>query len=256
MKTKFTGAHGLSLVEVTIMLLVLMLLTSVLAPSIFDFVIDAKWVKVKEDCEAIGLSVARLTRDVGPCLKFNAHTSCTKENRVDLLYSDGPDVTDQDVAGDGAVLFENSNIALHLTWWKDDWRGDAMEDQFVTNGPVYGTPTMLNTSMAVGPQFNLGWRGAYLSSPIGPDPWGHRYLVNSVFLAVATDAGHGGDFASNPGGGGGGHDNEGSTGWSHDTFCISAGPNGLFNTGFAGNGNGGVSRQADDFIYIISGDTR
>jgi len=32
----------LSLVEVTIMLLVLMLLTSVLAPSIWQFVIDAK----------------------------------------------------------------------------------------------------------------------------------------------------------------------------------------------------------------------
>jgi len=45
---------GLSLVEVTIMLLVLMLLAGVLAPSIMDFVRDAQWVKVKEDCEAIG----------------------------------------------------------------------------------------------------------------------------------------------------------------------------------------------------------
>ena len=39
---KFKGQKGLSLVEVTIMLLVLMLLTSVLAPSIFDFVNDAR----------------------------------------------------------------------------------------------------------------------------------------------------------------------------------------------------------------------
>ena len=36
----------------------------VLAPSIMDYVRDAQWVKVKEDCEAIGVSVARLTRDV------------------------------------------------------------------------------------------------------------------------------------------------------------------------------------------------
>ena len=257
MKTKVHSAHGLSLVEVTIMLLVLMVLTSVLAPSIFDFVSDAKWVKVKEDCEAIGLSVARITRDVGPCLKFDGTKKCTMVNRVDLLYSDGPNVTDQDVEGDGAVLFESSNIALHLTWWKDDWRGDAMEDQFVSNGPGYSTPHDLNNSTAVGPQFNLGWRGAYLSSPIGPDPWGHRYLVNSVFLSVATDANHSWHHvAPMTGGGGGGHDGEGSDGWSHDTFCISAGPNGLYNTGFAGNGSGGVSRQADDFIYIISGDTR
>ena len=41
---KFKGQKGLSLVEVTIMLLVLMLLTSVLAPSIFDFVIGTlRW---------------------------------------------------------------------------------------------------------------------------------------------------------------------------------------------------------------------
>ena len=71
MRTRVMNARGLSLVEVTIMLLVLMLLTGVLAPSIMDFVKDAQWVKVKEDCEAIGVSVARLTRDVGPCLKFD-----------------------------------------------------------------------------------------------------------------------------------------------------------------------------------------
>jgi hypothetical protein len=245
MRTKLTTAHGLSLVEVTIMLLVLMLLTGVLAPSIFDFVIDAKWVKVKEDCEAIGVSVARLTRDVGPCLRFDASQKCTLANRVDLLYSDGPDVTDQDVAGDGAGAF-NVGFAIRtpLGWWMEGERGDSMEDQFVSNGPAYRTPNSLQTYAAVGPQFNLGWRGAYLSSPIGPDPWGHRYLVNSVFLAVAVDA-QPDTFEGRR-----------SSGWSHDAFCISAGPNGLYETGFGSNASRGVSRQADDFIYIISGDTR
>ena len=92
MRHRMTTARGLSLVEVTIMLFVLMLLTGVLAPSIMDFVRDAQWVKVKEDCEAIGVSVARLARDVGPCLKFDGTGACTKTNRVDVLYSDGPDV--------------------------------------------------------------------------------------------------------------------------------------------------------------------
>jgi hypothetical protein len=49
---------GLSLVETTIILLILMVLTGVLAPSINDFVNDAKDVKVKEDCEAIGDATA------------------------------------------------------------------------------------------------------------------------------------------------------------------------------------------------------
>jgi len=247
MRHRMTTEHGLSLIEVTIMLLVLMLLTGVLAPSIMDFVKDAQWVKVKEDCEAIGVSVVRLTRDVGPCVKFSGPGACTKSNRADLLYSDGPDVTTNDVAGDAAASFPGGgNTATDLNWNTDDSRGDSMQHQFVDNGggPAYPTPADLGTYTSVGPQAGLGWRGAYLSSPIGPDPWGHRYLVNTVFLSVARDA--------NPGTGEG----QKSGGWSHDTFCISAGPNGQYETAFGGNATHGVYRRGDDFIFIISGDTR
>ena len=86
---KLRNRAGLSLVEVTIMLLVLMLLTGVLAPSIMDYVRDAQWVKVKEDCEAIGISVARVMRDVPPCFRLVGTDACTVDNRVDLLWSDG-----------------------------------------------------------------------------------------------------------------------------------------------------------------------
>jgi hypothetical protein len=245
MNTKFANARGLSLIEVTIMLLVLMLLTGVLAPSIMDYVKDAQWVKVKEDCEAIGISVVRLTRDIGPCLKLDGTGKCTKWNRVDLLYSDGPDVTTSELADDATTAFNSAgNIGMPLNWSTDDVRGDSMERQFTTNDPNYPSPADLGTYTAVGPQFGLGWRGAYLSPPIGPDPWGHRYLVNSVFLSVATD--------SNCGGCEGGK----SGGWSRDTFCISSGPNGLFQTAFGGNSNRGVDRRGDDFIYVIGGDTR
>jgi hypothetical protein len=247
MRTRCTTERGLSLIEVTIMLLVLMLLTGVLAPSIMDFVKDAQWVKVKEDCEAIGVSVARLTRDVGPCLKFSGTGACTVSNRVDVLYSDGPDVTTNDVAGDAvANFYGGGNTASELNWHKDDSRGDSMEHQFVDNGggPAYPTPADFNSDTSVGPQAGLGWRGAYLSPPIGPDPWGHRYLVNSVFLSVARDA--------EPGTAEG----QKSGGWSHDTFCISAGPNGQFETAFGGNATHGVYRRGDDVIFIISGDTR
>ena len=245
MRTKLRNARGLSLVEVTIMLLVLMLLTGVLAPSIMDFVKDAQWVKVKEDCEAIGLSVARLTRDVGSCLKFDGMGRCTTTNRVDVLYSDGPDVTEPDLTGAAtAYFFSSGNIASPLNWDRDGDRGDSMERQFTTNDAGYATPGRLGSSTAVGPQFNLGWRGAYLSAPIGPDPWGHRYLVNSVFLAVAIDARCGGCEGDRSGG------------WSRDAFCLSAGPNAVFETAFGGNSTGGVTRRGDDFVYIISGDTR
>jgi type II secretory pathway pseudopilin PulG len=242
-----TSERGLSLVEVTIMLLVLMTLTGVLAPSIMDFIRDAQWVRAKEDCEAIGVSVVRLMRDVGPCVRFDGKGRCTKANRVDVLYSDGPDVTLADVAGDAAADFSGGgNTAGPLNWHADGTRGDSMQHQFVDNGggPDYPAPADLGSYDFAGPGMGLGWRGAYLSSPIGPDPWGHRYLVNSVFLAVARDA--------EPGSGEG----QRSGGWSRDTFCISAGPNGLYETAFGGNAAHGVDRRGDDLVFIIAGDTR
>jgi type II secretory pathway pseudopilin PulG len=247
MTRRLVGARGLSLVEVTIMLLVLLTLTGVLAPSIMDFVRDAQWVKAKEDCEAIGVSVVRLMRDVGPCLKFNGTGSCTRTNRVDLLYSDGPDVTPGDVSGDAAAGFNGGgNTAGPLNWHSDSTRGDTMQHQFVDNGggPDYPAPADLGTYDYAGPGTGLGWRGAYLSSPVGPDPWGHRYLVNTVFLAVARDA----DAGVGEG--------QRSGGWSRDVFCISAGPNGQYETPFGGNAAHGVDRRGDDLIFIISGDTR
>ena len=247
MPDRLSSARGLSLVEVTIMLLVLMTLTGVLAPSIMDFVRDAQWVKAKEDCEAIGVSVVRLMRDVGPCLKFNGKGSCTRINRADLLYSDGPDVTPADVSGEAAAGFNGGgNTAGPLNWHTDSARGDSMEHQFVDNGGEldYPAPADLGGYTTAGPGAGLGWRGAYLSPPVGPDPWGRRYLVNTVFLTVARDA----ETGSGEG--------QRSGGWSRDTFCISAGPNGQFETPFGGNPGHGVSRRGDDLIFIISGDTR
>ena len=38
--------------------------------------------------------------------------------------------------------------------------------------------------MAAAPVDTAAWRGAYLSLPERGDPWGNRYMINSVFLAV------------------------------------------------------------------------
>ncbi len=233
---KFKGQKGLSLVEVTIMLLVLMLLTSVLAPSIFDFVIDAKWVKVKEDCEAIGITVARMVRDVGPCFKFNGVTACDEANRVDILYSDGPDVTAADVI---PIDYSSNNITPSAINWDNDSDalvGDWMEDQFATNAPLYNTPSQNYPAplYPVGPLFGIGWRGAYLAPPIG-----------SVFLGTAVDSNSAVD--------------EGyyTRWWERDVFCISPGPNGLYETFFGGcTTDHGTCRTGDDFVYVIQGSGR
>ncbi len=503
--------HGLSLVEVTIILLTLMLLGGVLAPSIMDYVNDARWVKVKEDCEAIGLSIARLVRDVGPCLKMDGRLPCSIYNRVDLLVSQGNEVegyagwtraayagssggyttsgyattttttsaasaggvnyvteyvpravpagtvwrdathlggatafhtqlitsaslkrmvdtqgmaddirtvmrdsgmssaadavistlqslsttttptaslqscskveppagtvvecqlqvgdtlrwmayrpgaksgnrtpgrleyirwagkeavrsfafrveTDKEVLSfvipavcanlslmsvvditQKAVPFEGTapqtttttatrsasratggsygysaasagcggvsvwaNARSAVGWYNTPlWAGlpnghpnvDYLENHLIRNWPSgspyrhYPVPTQV--PFPIGPIFGVGWRGAYLSEPIGNDPWGHKYFVNTMFLYA---------FGNQP-------NYDGYTNWVSDTFCLSAGPNGWIETPFASDActgwssagfgfgagwgtAGGTVRGGDDFVYVISGGTR
>ena len=240
---KIKGQKGLSLVEVTIMLLVLMLLTSVLAPSMWDFIHDAQWVKVKEDCEAIGISFTRLTRDIGPCLQVSASGGgCTKANRVDVLYSLGDPL---DIDTTLAPPFTGYTAAMTTQQWTvSSTNTDTMESQFVTNGPVYQTPfdKYWTQGVPVGPLFGTGWRGAYLSPPIGPDPWGSKYLVNSGFNATAKDTTSG--------------DIEGykKWWWEIDVICLTPGPNKKIETPYnAGDYRRGTTRNADDFVTVISG---
>jgi len=84
-----------------------------------------------------------------------------------------------------------------------------------------------------------------LAPPIGPDPWGGKYLVNSAFLATATDSLNA---------------SEGRFGrwWERDVFCISPGPDGIYSTPFEGTkGAGfGTDRGGDDWVYIIQGSGR
>ena len=238
------GQKGLSLVEATIILFVLMLLTSVLAPSISGFVRDAQWVKVKADCEAIGVSISRLSWDVGPCLKKVAAIGCINSNRVDVLQSLGSVVL-VDLTAAPDVIWVNSEMVSAN--WNSGTNIDTMESQLVTNGPNYRTPHenfAASGSYPAGPLFGVGWRGAYLSSPIGPDPWGSKYLVNTGFMTTTMDAAPRGLEGNR------------KRWWERDVTCVSPGPNQVIETPFFGGVNRGTNRTNDDFVFVISGSGR
>ncbi|MEW5983917.1 MAG: hypothetical protein AB1806_16310 [Acidobacteriota bacterium] len=239
------GQRGLSLVEVTIMLLVLMLLTSVLAPSIFDFVNDAQWVKVKEDCEALAVSVTRLIRDVGPRLVYNNPQSSYPVNKMDLLVTDGNGATINTTLAPAIAGFPGG-----LTNW---WNGapalptnfiGTCDEQLITNirSGTVTPPIYAEAGLQFGPLFGQGWRGAYLSPPCGPDPWGFAYQVNTKFLTTIFN-------------------NAGTTEVKiHclDVFCLSPGKDGIIETPFgtdfadlAVDGQG-LKRGGDDWVTVIS----
>ena len=238
----------MSLIEATIILMILFLLTATMSPAIGDYVEDARQTKAKEDVELIGISIVRLQRDIGACLKILATDPCTEANRVDILRSSGPDIVAGDL-GSSAIDFANDDIDPNSINWDDDQAvnvGDTMVNQFVSNNPNYNTPAETTPTgyTLSGPQSGLGWRGVYITPPIGTDPWGKVYLANTVFLVVATDSTDGTLEGDRRGG------------WSRDTFVISAGPNGLYDVPFGGNANFGMTTSGEDVIYVIRGDTR
>jgi type II secretory pathway pseudopilin PulG len=238
------GQQGLSLIEVTIMLLVLMLLTSVLAPSIFDFIKDAQWVKVKEDCEAIAISVARLHRDVGANLYTDpAGRTSYADFKLDLLLSDGKKplidlAMAPDVSGFPGGVVNWYAVGTSTTFPSS--HVDSCEHQLITNATAGGAAIYPEpTAPLFGPFFGQGWRGAYLSPPCASDPWGNTYQVNTKWATTTFSGGFHPEKRFH----------------CNDVFCLSPGPDATISTPYGVNFGvypQGTRRGGDDWTTVIA----
>lgn len=197
MRMALTTERGLSLVEVTIMLMVLSVLSAVMSPVIGDYVNDARHVKAAGDVQVLAATFSRFAveaRTAGP--------GDQAWDRFEVLVGEGlaPGVAP---GVDEAWLGE-----------PDRHRVGLLEDHLITNVPGY-----LTARTSVGP-WCPRWRGPYVSGGIGPDPWGNRYAINVA------------------------HWSRGSA----SLVVLSAGPNGLIETPFAGEA---TARGGDDVIAVI-----
>jgi type II secretory pathway pseudopilin PulG len=252
---RVNAERGVSLVEATLIVMVLAVLTATLAPSIGGYVADARQTAAKSDVEAIGSGVLQLLRDTGSrCLRLVGTTDCTVTNRVDLLITSGPDPVGIDTTLAPDVVLPDAEAASNGTV---NWRPsanvpnqqDLLEDQLVDNGNATPYPEV-GFPGGGGPRMKLGWRGAYVNGPIDADPWDVRYQANTMFLAVATNAF---DTSGSPD-----QLQEGlrEAGWNRDVLVLSAGANRIVETPFGGAPAAGVLAGGDDVVYVISGGSR
>ena len=236
----------MSMVEATIILMITSTLAAVLAPTIMNYVEDARRAKARADVEIIGTALARMLNDVGelwvlrdgsPAVAGNAPDH-SNGNRADLLVSRG---------GVPTLGLARSSGAPDWNAAADNLAVQTIDNYLVLNAPsnatanAYRDPTQMNAIATFDPdtgaQFNseFAWRGPYITGPIGPDPWSTRYAVNVEFLAKATGVG------------------VGVSGSVTDVFVLSAGGNLKTETRFD---VGDVTPQGDDVIYVVSGGTR
>jgi type II secretory pathway pseudopilin PulG len=240
--------RGMSLVEVTIILAVLALLTAVAAPAIGGYMQDSAASKAKADVEAIGSALARMLADTSePWILRDGNGATATDppsraaaNRVNMLVSPG----NTPVRGVARAV----NAADSTVDWADPVNDGGVQRLayfLVSNTPSglsansYRSPANMTVlgnydpDSGSGGNSEFGWRGAYLPGPLGPDPWAYRYAVNVEFLAKALGAGPSGNV--------------------NDVFVISAGPNATVETRFDIDG---VAAGGDDIIFVLSGGTR
>jgi prepilin-type N-terminal cleavage/methylation domain-containing protein len=194
--------HGFSLVEATIVLAVIAVLTGAMAPSVARTLAQGRLARAYNDVQAIRTAIDSLVTEHTVFVPFTS-TGAVDGDVIEVLVSDGD------------IPFS----AVGATPWDDVVACCAgaidvafLEGHLVTNTDLGAAGSY---SVAAG-----GWRGAYMSAPVDPDPWGNRYAVNTEFLKTTT---------------------------TNDVFVLSAGPDEEIDTVFTFNG----ARPGDDDIIAI-----
>jgi len=150
----------LTLVEMTIILSVIAILSAVLVPTVMSHIAQSRILRAKQDVKTLANAIAQLYQNTG----FVPKTSDSRNGgpgvqAVDLLVS----------PGNAPALPVTS---AGVTQWATGTT-DMLEHHLYNNVPGYrlkGNDTM------------PGWNGPYIASPPAADPWGNRYMINIVYL--------------------------------------------------------------------------
>lgn len=159
------SVRGFSAAEATIILSTVSVLAAATAPTLGDYIEDARQARAREEVRVIATSLSRVSGDL---LARAAVPGGLKS--LDLIVGAG----DAPVVGSG----------VDGRWGAGPGAAGVgfLNDHLVTNAvgyPVSGSDL---------PAGIKGWHGPYLDRPLGADPWGHRYAVRLGRGAVATVA--------------------------------------------------------------------
>jgi prepilin-type N-terminal cleavage/methylation domain-containing protein len=184
------GRSGFTLIELTVVLAVIVTLAMVITPPIGSIVSEARLATASSNCQTIASAIVLFYRDNGFFPSWTlaqAGGPGLPANRLQLLISPGR-IPQED----------------QLTPWTTGVAGQLV-DQLVADAPGYAMR---------GPTSQTGWNGPYVTSVIGADPWGNRYVVNIELLdSSATPITRSGRIKS-------------------AVWVLSAGPNGIIETPF------------------------
>jgi hypothetical protein len=179
MRADLRGERGVTLMEVAIVLVATIVIIGVLAPTLSAVVRHAETTAATNAMTDIATQINTM---IGTDLALAGYSYFTINGtalgtQVQMLVSDGD------------TPVQCTAAAAACTAWQravDNTGGlvDFLERHLVTNNPR-GSSANDYPDTEVLP--DVYWRGAYLTSPIDPDPWGNRYAVNVQYLGLSTN---------------------------------------------------------------------
>ena len=211
--------RGFTLIEVTIILMVLVILSTIMLPQLGNFNRLARFVKVTEDLVVVCSGMKKMLDEV----MGNAFWEDPRDKTwgIGLLFTDGriprlnPMIESMDPT---AVNWLISNVGEDLETVYTDYpnqvegffAADHFMNHFLMNNPLGDQDYQhyIDITDVTQEWFAFGWHGPYFNKLL-PDPWGHRYASN-VFALHTVD----GNI------------------YTSAVIVLSAGPNGVIDTKF------------------------
>jgi hypothetical protein len=213
MRAQLRTERGVTLMEVTIMLVATLAIIGVLAPTLSAVVRRAESTAATTAMANIGNQInTMIITDLGGTggYTYFSVNGTTTGTRVNLLVSDGD------------IPVQCTAVAAACTAWQalvDNTTGvtDFLERHLVTNNPRGSAANDYPEDEIVPDKY---WKGAYLTSPIDSDPWGNRYMVNVQYIGASTN----------------------------DVVVLSAGPDEEIDTAYTANP---ITAGGDDLISLV-----
>lgn len=231
MFSRLLSNRGVTLAEVTVVLLAVSILAGAAVPTTKRALDQAKLARALNDEAAIKTAISNWLGDLeGAAFTGFTINGAAGGTTTETLVSDG-DIPRECVAVNGCG---GGAISWNATVSNAGGLTDFLERHLVTNNP----------RGSIANDYPIGadaWRGAYLTAPVEPDPWGNRYAVNAKWLRDNSNCGR----------------------RSNDTFVLSAGPDEVIDTAYRFDtptctanisGTGGAVPGNDDIITVIRRD--
>jgi type II secretory pathway pseudopilin PulG len=205
--------RGMTLIETTVILAVITILSGMLAPSILQFIEDSKVTRTRSDVQSIAAGILHFYRDTGRFpVTFDSSQGAIGTRFIDVLVSDGKPprlgwpTSSTWISHAGLVSSAAAKVMPvgDLRGWAVG-QMDYLENHLIKNRAGY---------LLQGPHNNVGWNGPYLNTEIGSDPWGNQYMVNVAYLDSAPGVADAMGYSKNA------------------VFVLSAGPNQIIETPF------------------------